>query len=68
MAVLVVAAHDGKTVRSNVANAVTAAAQMGTPVVDADARLLAFAFLARSTAAPDKARPALDRLSAELAS
>src|SRR4029450_11494752 len=29
MAVLVVAAHDGKTVRSNVANAVTAAAQMG---------------------------------------
>src|SRR5260370_34391204 len=28
MAVLVVAAHDGKTVRSNVANAVTAASQM----------------------------------------
>ena len=32
MAVLVVAAHDGKTVRSNVANAVTAAAQMGPEV------------------------------------
>ncbi len=32
MAVLVVAAHDGKTVRSNVANAVTAAGQMGSPV------------------------------------
>jgi electron transfer flavoprotein alpha subunit len=32
MAVLVVAAHDGKTVRSNVANAVTAASQMGPEV------------------------------------
>ena len=32
MAVLVVAAHDGKTVRSNVANAVTAAGQMGSDV------------------------------------
>ena len=32
MAVLVVAAHDGKTVRSNVANAVTAALQMGPDV------------------------------------
>ncbi len=32
MAVLVVAAHDGKTVRSNVANAVTAALQMGPEV------------------------------------
>jgi electron transfer flavoprotein alpha subunit len=32
MAVLVVAAHDGKTVRSNVANAVTAALQMGSEV------------------------------------
>ena len=32
MAVLVVAAHDGKTVRSNVANAVTAAAQMDSEV------------------------------------
>src|SRR5262249_39125860 len=32
MAVLVVAAHDGKTVRSNVANAVTAAEQMGPEV------------------------------------
>jgi electron transfer flavoprotein alpha subunit len=32
MAVLVVAAHDGKTVRSNVANAVTAASQMGSEV------------------------------------
>ena len=32
MAVLVVAAHDGKTVRSNVANAVTAATQMGPEV------------------------------------
>ena len=35
MAVLVVAAHDGKTVRSNVANAVAAAAQM-----DADVHVL----------------------------
>src|SRR5580700_8378324 len=32
MAVLVVAAHDGKTVRSNVANAVTAASQMDPDV------------------------------------
>ena len=32
MAVLVVAAHDGKTVRANVANAVTAAAQMDPDV------------------------------------
>src|SRR5215217_5061306 len=32
MAVLVVAAHDGKTVRSNVANAVTAALQMDPDV------------------------------------
>ena len=32
MAVLVVAAHDGKTVRANVANAVTAATQMDTDV------------------------------------
>ena len=32
MAVLVVAAHDGKTVRANVANAVAAAAQMGPEV------------------------------------
>jgi electron transfer flavoprotein alpha subunit len=32
MAVLVVAAHDGSTVRSNVANAVTAALQMGPEV------------------------------------
>ncbi|MEA2809147.1 MAG: electron transfer flavoprotein alpha subunit, partial [Rhodospirillaceae bacterium] len=32
MAVLVVAAHDGKTVRSIVANAVTAALQMGPDV------------------------------------
>ena len=32
MAVLVVAAHDGKTVRSNVANAVAAAGQMGSDV------------------------------------
>ena len=32
MAVLVVAAHDGKTVRSNVANAVTAASEMGPEV------------------------------------
>ena len=32
MAVLVVAAHDGKTVRANVANAVAAAAQMGPDV------------------------------------
>ena len=32
MAILVVAAHDGKTVRSNVANAVTAAGQMGSDV------------------------------------
>src|SRR5262249_28228081 len=32
MAVLVVAAHDGKSVRSNVANAVTAALQMGPEV------------------------------------
>ena len=32
MAVLVVAAHDGKTVRSNVANAVTAAGQRGPEV------------------------------------
>ena len=32
MAVLVVAAHDGKTVRANVANAVAAAAQMGSDV------------------------------------
>ena len=32
MAVLVVAAHDGKAVRSNVANAVTAALQMGPEV------------------------------------
>src|SRR5258707_8026209 len=32
MAVLVVAAHDGKTVRSNVANAVTAASQMDPEV------------------------------------
>src|SRR5690349_15346966 len=32
MAILVVAAHDGKTVRSNVANAVAAAAQMGPEV------------------------------------
>src|SRR5260370_35282584 len=32
MAVLVVAAHDGKPVRSNVANAVTAAAQMDPDV------------------------------------
>jgi electron transfer flavoprotein alpha subunit len=32
MAVLVVAAHDGKTVRANVANAVTAAGQMGADV------------------------------------
>src|SRR6478735_8933854 len=33
MAVLVVTAHDGKTVRSNVANAVTAAAQMDSGVL-----------------------------------
>ena len=32
MAVLVVAAHDGKTVRANVANAVAAAGQMGSEV------------------------------------
>ncbi len=32
MAILVVAAHDGKTVRANVANAVTAAGQMGSDV------------------------------------
>jgi electron transfer flavoprotein alpha subunit len=32
MAILVVAAHDGKTVRSNVANAVAAAGQMGSDV------------------------------------
>ena len=32
MAILVVAAHDGKTVRANVANAVAAAAQMGPDV------------------------------------
>src|SRR5712691_9728703 len=32
MAVLVVAAHDGKTVRANVANAVAAAGQMGSDV------------------------------------
>ena len=32
MSVLVVAAHDGKTVRSNVANAVAAAGLMGSPV------------------------------------
>jgi electron transfer flavoprotein alpha subunit len=32
MAILVVAAHDGKAVRSNVANAVTAAGQMGSEV------------------------------------
>jgi electron transfer flavoprotein alpha subunit len=32
MTVLVVAAHDGKTVRANVANAVAAAGQMGSPV------------------------------------
>ena len=32
MAILVVAAHDGKTVRANVANAVTAAGQMGPDV------------------------------------
>ena len=32
MAVLVVAAHDGKTVRANVANAVAAATQMGSEV------------------------------------
>ena len=32
MAVLVVAAHDGKTVRANVANAVAAAAQMDPEV------------------------------------
>src|SRR5215213_5178123 len=32
MAILVVAAHDGKTVRANVANAVAAASQMGSDV------------------------------------
>jgi electron transfer flavoprotein alpha subunit len=32
MAILVVAAHDGKTLRANVANAVTAAGQMGSDV------------------------------------
>jgi electron transfer flavoprotein alpha subunit len=32
MAILVVAAHDGKTIRANVANAVTAAGQMGSDV------------------------------------
>ena len=32
MAILVVAGHDGKTVRANVANAVTAAGQMGSDV------------------------------------
>ena len=32
MAVLVVAAHDNKAVRSNVANAVAAAGQMGSDV------------------------------------
>ena len=32
MAILVVAAHDGKTVRANVANAVAAAGQMGSDV------------------------------------
>src|SRR5713101_5502842 len=32
MSVLVVAAHDGKTVRANVANAVAAAGQMGSDV------------------------------------
>ena len=32
MAVLVVAAHDNKTVRANVANAVTAAGQMGSEI------------------------------------
>ncbi len=32
MAILVVAAHDGKTLRANVSNAVTAAGQMGSDV------------------------------------
>src|SRR6185369_5104473 len=32
MAIIVVAAHDGKTVRANVANAVAAASQMGSDV------------------------------------
>ena len=32
MAILVVAAHDNKTVRANVANAVAAAGQMGSDV------------------------------------
>ena len=56
MAVLVVAAHDGKAVRANVANAVVAASQMGPDVHGYDIELevepgktAVMAFTARAT-------------------
>ena len=62
MAILVVAAHDNKTVRANVANAVAAAGQMGADrgvLVQADAELQPLAVAKLLKAVVDKEQPGL---------